>query len=117
MQVDKKINHSREYYFFKMIIDIHLALNNEVLAPQVKDTLIFFCMHGINNITYKMLLFNKIATSLNVIHSYKTLLQSKGFIKKIKESKWEVINIKPDPTCSFNIKLSLNGKDQEVKPS
>lgn len=105
---NKTINFTSTYHYVKEIVDMYCAINKIELANQVKNTLIFFIIYGINKKTYDLIIEKKIAPSLAILNVYKTKLANNKIVTKQKKSEWLVCPELQVKSNNFVFKLSLN---------
>ena len=108
MILNRNIQFTSAYHYYKFIIDVYLTVRKINYPEQIKNTLLFFIIYGVNKKTYQLIVDKKIATSINIVNVYKTRLANEGLIVKVKKSQWEVIedlNIKEN-NFTFTLNLS-----------
>ena len=103
----KKFRYNGLYAVWESVVRTHIALHKMSVPEQQVQCLVVFCMFGVNEKTYQMIVDKGIVPRKSIINNYKTFLKDHGLLVKIRSNVWEVCSDFKDLSVSKGIELKI----------
>lgn len=107
----KKFKYNSVYAIWESVVKSHIAFHKLSIPEQQIKCLVVFCMYGIKEETYDIIVEKNIVPKKSIIRNYKTFLKENGLIVKKRSNEWEVCedlkNLDVSKGVEIKVKIDL----------